>query len=116
MYQVLTFGERGYLVDPDTAHPILEEDKELMEHRAFQLDAQRRLYIPQIVLLLHNVLHSAREYKEAVRLADELASETWQLYLVYSKQDYLEIISKIAESSLALMNEKMDPWGYSIAT
>lgn len=116
MYQVLTFPEKGYLVDPDTVHPMLDEDKDAMQHRAIQLEAQRKLCIPQIVLLLHNVLHSAGDYKTAVSLADELASETWQLYSVYSKQDYLEIIGKISESSLALMNEKMDPWGYTIAT
>lgn len=116
MLEVLTFSKKGYLIDPDTVHPPLEDDKDAMEHRTIQLEAQRKLCIPQIVLLLHHILHSAGDFKAAVSLADELASERWQLYAVYSKQDYLEILGKISESSLALMNEKMDPWGYNIAT
>lgn len=116
MFEVLTFANRGYLVDPYTVHPALDEDKDALLHRAVQLEAQRKLCIPQIVLLLHHVLHSAGDFKAAVSLADDLASEQWQLYAVYSKQDYLEILGKISESSLALMNEKKDPWGYSIAT
>lgn len=116
MYHVLTFPEKGYLVDPDTVHPILDEDKTAMDNRSVQMESQRKLCIPQIVLLLHNVLHSAGDFKGAVGLADDLASEQWQLYSVYSKQDYIEIIGKMSESSLALMNDKMDPWGYNIAT
>lgn len=115
MYNVLTFPEKGYLMDPDTVNPVLDEDKLAMENRQEQLNGLRKLCIPQIVLLLHNVLHSAGDYKAAVGIADELASENCQLYSVYSKHQLAEIIGKISESSLALMNEKMDPWGYNVA-
>lgn len=116
MIEVLKFNEKGYLVDPDTVNAVLEEDKEAMENRLVQLENLRKLCIPDIVLLLHNILHSSGDYKACVSLADDLVSENWQLYTVYTKHKLTEIIGKIAESSLALMNEKLDPWGYNIAT
>lgn len=116
MFDVLTFAKRGYLVDPDTAQPLLDDEKAVMELRASQLESQRRLYIPQIVLQIHHILHASGDFKAAVSLSDELASEQWKLYSVYTKQDFVDILGKISESSLALMNEKLDPWGYSIAT
>lgn len=116
MFQVLKFSDKGYLVDPDTFNPILDKDKEDMENRQVQLESLRKLCIPDIVLLLHNILHSAGDFKGCVSFADDLVSEKWQLYTVYTKHKLTEIIAKMAESSLALMNEKLDPWGYSIAT
>lgn len=108
------FPEKGYLVDPETANGSLDdEDKDAMEIRLEQLNGLRKLYIPQLVLHLHNILHCAGEYKAAVGLADELVSEQCQLYSVYSKHELTEILGKISESSLALINVKMDPWGYS---
>lgn len=84
-----------------------------MEIRLEQLNGLRKLCIPQLVLHLHNILHCAGEFKAAVGLADELVSERCQLYAVYSTHELAEILAKISESSLALINVKMDPWGYS---
>lgn len=114
MMHVLTFPEKGYLVDPDTAQTPPDDSRLAMENRFDQLVGLRKLVIPQLILLLHSVLHSSGDYKGAVSLADEIASENWQLYQMYSKHELTEILGKISESSLALMNEKMDPWGYSM--
>ena len=117
MYSVLMFADKGYLVDPDTENPVRDEDKDIMNMRSIQLENLRQLCIPEIVLLLYNVLHSAGCFKDAVQLADELASDQYKLYVVYSKDKLSEIVGKISESSLALMNDKaepMDPWGYEI--
>lgn len=84
-----------------------------MSTRQEQLNGLRKLYIPQLVLHLHNILHCAGELKAAVALADELVAEQCQLYSVYSKHQLAEVLSKISESSLALINAKMDPWGYT---
>lgn len=111
LFAVLQFPD-NYLVDPDVEKLI--DDDEPWSHRSIQLESLRKLCIPEVVLLLHKVLHLAGEYKECVRLADELANECRQLYKVYSKHKLAELIGKISESSLALMNEKMDPWGYAI--
>lgn len=107
------FPERGYLVDPDTINALPDDERDTMETRLEQLNGLRKLYIPQLVLHLHNILHCAGEYKAAVALADELVSERCQLYSVYSKHELAEILVKISESSLELIKVKMDPWGYS---
>lgn len=113
LFAVLQFPD-NYLVDPDVEKLIDDDEHYSWSHRSIQLESLRKLCIPEVVLLLHKVLHLAGEYKECVRLADELANECHQLYKVYSKHKLAELIGKISESSLALMNEKMDPWGYAI--
>lgn len=106
---------KGFLVDPDTTNPFLDEDKLLLENRLQQLNGIRKLCVPQLILLMHNILHSSGNYKEAIQIIDDLVSENCQIYSVYSKHQLTEIIGKIAESSLASLNEKMDPWGYDTA-
>lgn len=120
MFNVLLFPERGFLVDPEpdttdvlTASLITSVD---WKHRVVQLDNLRRLCVPETVLLLHQTLHQSGDYQQCVRLADELVDEKRQLYAVYPKHKLTEIIGKLAESSLALMNEKVDPWGYAISS
>lgn len=108
-------SERGFLVDPDTINPFLDEDKVPLENRFEQLQGIRKLCIPQLVLLLHNILHSSGKYKDAIQIIDDLVSESCQIYTVYSKHQLTEIIGKISESSLAALNEKLDPWGYGTA-
>lgn len=105
-------SEKGFLVDPDTTNPVLDADKLLLENRYEQLKGIRKLCIPQLVLLLHNILHSSGDYKGAIKIIDNLVSEDCQLYSVYSKHQLTEIIGKIAETSLEALNSKMDPWGY----
>lgn len=114
MYNVLLFPDKGFLVDVEDSKQMDEEEADVCQHRQQQLDGLRKLCIPEVVLLLHNMLHSVGNYKQCVRLADELASENRQLYKVYAKHQLVEIIAKISESSMALMNSKLDPWGYSM--
>lgn len=108
-------SEKGFLMDPDTMNPFLDEDKMPLDNRFEQLQGIRKLCIPQLVLLLHNILHSSGNFKGAIQIIDDLVSENCQLYSVYSKHQLTEIIGKMAESSLAALNQKMDPWGYDTA-
>lgn len=115
LFGVLLFPDKGFLVDPDLDKPVdADIDPSVWQRRSVQLQNLRKLCIPEVVLLLHHMLHSVGDYKECVRLADELASERRKLYAVYPRHRLAEIIAKISESSLALMNEKLDPWGYSM--
>lgn len=104
--------EKGFLIDPDTANQFSADEKSASDNRLQQLHGIRKLCIPQLVSLLHNILHSSGDYRGAIKIVDELVSEDGQLYSVYSKHQLTEIIGKVAESSLAALNEKMDPWGY----
>lgn len=42
----------------------------------------RKVCIPQLCLLLHSVLHATDQYKEAIQLADIVASDQYELYKV----------------------------------
>ncbi|XP_001602744.1 nuclear pore complex protein Nup107 [Nasonia vitripennis] len=112
LFNVLLFPDGGWLVDSANVsnnEPLTSEEI-LREH---QLEKLRKLCIPKIALLLHTVMTEMNEQAECVQLADILASEQHQLYKVFSKDRMQEIFKKICESSLALMDQKKDPWGYS---
>ena len=80
--------------------------------RMRELDYLRRTCVVEATLLLHSVLHDTRQYEKAVQLADVLASEDADLYHLFSKEDMKEVLKKIRDSSLALVEQKKDAWGY----
>lgn len=112
LFNILLFPEKGWLIDPDTPKDPTHIPVVVWENRQVQLDKIRRICIPEIVLLLHKVLHLSEDYQGCVKLADEVASENRQIHRVYTKHKLAELLSKLAESSLELLNRKLDPWGY----
>uniref|UniRef100_A0A182Q2M3 Nuclear pore complex protein n=1 Tax=Anopheles farauti TaxID=69004 RepID=A0A182Q2M3_9DIPT len=109
LYNVLLFPEAGWLVDTDTAKPIPDEDED-WQNRTVQLENLRKLCIPEVVLLLHQLHTLTERHSENLLLADVLSSETRKLYSVFSKHKLAETLTKIAESSLTLMNNRQDPF------
>ena len=81
--------------------------------RGKELEYLRRTCIVESVLLLHTVLHDTKQYKKAVELADTLAAEETEIYHLFSKEDMRQLLAKIRESSMALVEERKDPWGYA---
>ncbi|KAG5673126.1 hypothetical protein PVAND_003200 [Polypedilum vanderplanki] len=114
-YNVLLFPEKGWLMDAEDLKMEFstEENANAWENRKVQMDNLRKLHIPDIALLLHKILTLAEEHRECMKLSIELAAEQNQLFDVFSKHKMSELLSKMAESSLALMNENMDPFGFS---
>ncbi|KAG5892251.1 hypothetical protein JTB14_014621 [Gonioctena quinquepunctata] len=92
LYNVLLFPE-GWLVGA--------QDDEYL----------RSICIPEIVLILYAVLSESEQHEECVQLADIMAAEKYGIYKVYSKEKLSEILVKLCESSVALLNAKKDPWG-----
>lgn len=107
------FPDSGWLIDPEYAKSIDDELKDAWHNRLVQMENLRKLCIPEIIMLLHTVLHSANQFNECLKLADEIASERRQLYKVFPQYKLNELLSKLVESSLAALNAKQDPWGYS---
>ncbi|XP_053693286.1 nuclear pore complex protein Nup107 [Sabethes cyaneus] len=111
LYNILLFPEKGWLIDPESTHEKnIEELQEEWRHRQVQLENLRKLCIPDVVLLLHQIFTQSGRFDESLQLADVISSEQRRLYTIYSKHKLAEVMSKIAESSLALMNEKQDPF------
>jgi len=52
------------------------------ECRGRQMQLLRRLCLPSLCTLLHEVLHSTQRYKQCVQIADCIADEHHQLYKV----------------------------------
>ena len=60
-----------------------EEEGEVSEvdrQRSREIDYLRKLCLPQLVLLLHSVLHNTGQFERAIAIADLIASEkVWSL-------------------------------------
>ncbi|XP_043268599.1 nuclear pore complex protein Nup107 [Venturia canescens] len=112
LFNVLLFPDGGWLVDSSSEKVTGDESTPAMPLRLHQLNRLRSLCIPKITLLLLTVMSDMNEHAECVELSDILASEQYQLYSVFSKDKLREVTGKICESSLALMDQKKDPWGY----
>ncbi|XP_054005654.1 nuclear pore complex protein Nup107 [Hylaeus anthracinus] len=110
LFNVLLFPDGGWLVDSNNDN---DESRTLDEEsREHQMEKLRELCIPKITLLLHSVMSEMNEHSGCIQLADILASEQYQLYKVFQKSRLREVFKKICESSLVLMDQKKDPWGY----
>ena len=50
--------------------------------RQEQLEGLRRLVLPGLSFLLHNVLHTSEQFAECMKLADIVTNEQYKLYKV----------------------------------
>ncbi|XP_053320436.1 nuclear pore complex protein Nup107 [Spea bombifrons] len=107
IYNVLLFVDGGWMVD-------VREDAEDDPERAQQMLLLRSLCLPMMCFLLHTVLHNTSQYKECLRLADMVSSEHQKLYKVFSKTELRNLLQKLRESSLMLLDQQLDPLGYEI--
>ncbi|XP_045190526.2 nuclear pore complex protein Nup107-like [Mercenaria mercenaria] len=114
IYNVLLFADGGWMADQ-----IVEEADENIADRSEgdvlrqeQMDRLRRLVLPGLVFLLHNVLHTSEQYQECVRLADMLTSEQHKLYQVFRQDEIQRVLHLLRESSLKLLDQGRDPLGY----
>lgn len=106
-YNVLLFVDGGWMVDQQES---LEEDKMRQE----QLVRLRSRCIPSLFTLLHTVLHTRGMFRECLTLADEIASEEFQLYKVFTKPELRQFLSRLRESSVQLLDQGLDALGYEI--
>ena len=106
LYATITFSG-GWLVD--------RHDAESQNQRSLETDYLRKLCLPQLVLLLHSVLHNTGQYEKALQLADLVASEEHALYEVYVQDNMKELLSKLRESSLeAMATGHLDAFGHDV--
>uniref|UniRef100_A0AAG5CRV7 Nuclear pore complex protein n=1 Tax=Anopheles atroparvus TaxID=41427 RepID=A0AAG5CRV7_ANOAO len=114
-YSVLLFPETGWMVDADTNKEKPDEvgdddEDDDWQNRRVQMEDLRKLCIPEVVLLLHQVHTLTGHHRECMVLANVLSAESRKLYSVFSKHKLAEVLTKIAESSLTLMNDRKDPF------
>lgn len=91
----------------------LVDEENVDETRGKEIDYLRRTCLMDVVFLLHSVYHSTEQYKEAIALADIVASERDALFSVFTKDDMKTFLQKIRDSAVASLERKSsDPWGY----
>uniref|UniRef100_A0A8C5R1U3 Nuclear pore complex protein n=1 Tax=Leptobrachium leishanense TaxID=445787 RepID=A0A8C5R1U3_9ANUR len=107
IYNVLLFVDGGWMVD-------VREDEDEEPERAPQMVSLRHLCLPGMCFLLHTILHKTKQYQECLRLADMVSSNRHKLYEVFSKTEMRNLLQKLRESSLKLLDEQLDPMGYEV--
>lgn len=116
LYNVLLFPQ-GWLIDDNITNESSSSTVEEYKDRDKQLLSLRKLCVPEIVLLLLKVLQSGsvEGHIEAIGLSEILAAENRKLYSLFSKHKLREVLHKIGESSLCVLENNTDPWGFSTA-
>ena len=85
---VITFSG-GWMAEP-------EDDVELAY--------LRKLCVPELIFLLHTLLHTTQKFNEAVALADIVASEIHGLYECFHKENMRIFLNKIKQSAVCQLD------------
>ncbi len=79
-----------------------EAGREVHEQRRIEMRAVRRSAVPELVWLLHRVLHESGLYNEAVEVAVLVAGDACKLYECFGKAELKALLARVAESSILL--------------
>lgn len=116
LYNILLFPG-GWLQDESDSVASENFSENENVDRTKQLETLRRLCIPEVVILILKILQSSDDinsHKEAVKLSTILAGENRCLYKVFTKSKLMEILERIKESSLFLIEKGRDMFGFEI--
>lgn len=116
LYNVLLFPG-GWLQDEFDSSTSQNFSEDENNERAKQLETLRRLCIPEATILILKLLQSGDDvegHKEAIKLSNLIAGENRCLYKVFTKDKLMEILDRIKESSLLLLEKDRDMFGYEI--
>ncbi|CAG9787628.1 unnamed protein product [Diatraea saccharalis] len=116
LYNVLLFPG-GWLQDENDCTSSNNFSQDEKQERIKQLETLRRLCIPEIVILTLKILQSGDDianHKEALKLSNLIAGENRCLYKVFTKSKLLEVLDRLKESSLLLLEKGRDMFGYEI--
>ncbi|KAF4530153.1 hypothetical protein B566_EDAN001410 [Ephemera danica] len=112
LFNILTFPDSGWL----GCKGDLDDDSLEIASRRRELEALCRLCIPEVSLLIHEVSVKSGEPQWSMQLADILAAERYCLSRVFSKEKLRELLSKISEACIDLLQGKKDPWGHPVTS
>lgn len=116
LYNTLLFPG-GWLQDENDSTSSLNFTREEKVERFKQLETMRKLCIPEIVILILKILQSNNDidsHREAVKLSDLIAAENRCLYKVFTKSKLQEVLERIKESSLILIEKGRDMFGFDV--
>lgn len=70
-----------------------------------EMEQVRKLAVPELVWLLHRILHDSGEYAQAVELATVVADDSGRLYECFNKMQIKALLNRIADSSILLADQ-----------
>ena len=112
-------GEVGVIPTATTASSatvamLLEAKRRDWSVRAGQLDALRRIYVPQFIFLLLSVHRGSGDLVQAVAVADIVADERARLHATFTGEQMADLLAKLREASIAALDATGggDPLGY----
>ena len=97
-----------------TVAMLLEAKRRDWSVRAGQLDALRRIYVPQFIFLLLSVHQGSGDLVQAVAVADIVADERARLHATFTGEQMADLLAKLREASIAALDATAggDPLGY----
>jgi nuclear pore complex protein Nup107 len=90
-----------------SAEPVNESKQRLK-----QMKNLRRVYLPNVCFVLIDMLSKMKLNKELIRVSDVVASEHYKLYTLFDTKQIKCFLNKIADASIALLDEDSDLLGY----
>jgi len=78
-----------------------------------QLDALRKLYLPNICFVLLDMLAKMKLNKDLIRMVDLVAGEKLKLYSYFDSRQLGAFLNKIADASIGLLDDNADFLGYN---
>ncbi|XP_002399855.3 nuclear pore complex protein Nup107 [Ixodes scapularis] len=105
VYNVLLFVDGGWMVD---------QREQADDARRRQMEALRRLCIPQLTFLLHEALLESGLAADCPRLLDVVASEKQGLYREFGHEELQTLLRRSKGVSLPLLDEGLDALGYPL--
>lgn len=70
-----------------------------------EVEKVRNLAVPELVWLLHRILHDSEEYAQAVELATTVAEDSTKLYECFNKTQIKALLNRIADSAILLADQ-----------
>lgn len=81
--------------------------------RQLQLQALRKLYLPNIAFVLVDMLAKMNLNKELIKIADLVAARHYKLFELFEPEQMRCFLNKIADSSINLIDSNSDYLGYN---
>lgn len=81
--------------------------------RQQELNALRKLYLPNICFVMLDMLSKMNLNKELIKITDLVATKTYKLYELFDEEQLKCFANKIAESSISLVDSNFDYLGYN---
>ncbi|KAI0565805.1 Nuclear pore protein 84 / 107 [Gracilaria domingensis] len=96
--------EGGWMQDLRDQNSMQNEDEAEGDRQA-ELKMVRSFAVPQLVMLLHQVLHESGLYSEAMELANIVAAEEFKLYDSFGPAETRAFLGKVAGSAVAVADQ-----------